>query len=143
MKIKLLISSIIIGLVSLGCTPAKLVSIPSSSDNNQSEVNIQRVSSFNAVAIEAIVGANNSDYLTLSSGEAQKLSLPTGKYEFFVRSNQFDQPNKMFIELINGQEVCLQIKPNPNNIAKSLVPFSFFMGNTFFINKVDCSALEH
>lgn len=121
-----------------GCSPARIVQVPISTDDNKAELSVIRESSFNSGLAGMVFGANGNDYVKLTNGGRYDVSLPAGSYDFFVRSIQADEPFIFKSQLNPGEHLCLKGFANPNNIAKSLMPIVYHFSNTFLLEKIDC-----
>lgn len=121
-----------------GCTPMRPVHLATPATSNQSTVLVYRDFFVNAGAIEAIFGAGQQDWVALSSNTYAPIVLEPAAYEFFVRSNQADQPFVFKSSAALGETKCLRVFPNPNNFAKALMPVSSYAGNTFKVEESVC-----
>src|SRR5690242_1847456 len=82
-----------------GCTPANLTQPPVTTKDNQAELRVYREKAFNSGGIKAIFGAENQDYFEIYNGNQDNGKLPSGSYNFFVRSDQADNPFFLNVQL--------------------------------------------
>lgn len=125
-----------------GCTPAKIVKMPAAEPAQSAQVFIYRETAFNAGGVTMIFGENKTDHIELNNSQYAEFQAAAGTHDYFVRSNQADQPYVLRVELLAGEKKCLKAYANPANIGKVLLPMAHYMGNTFLLAAGDCLTPE-
>ncbi len=137
MRLSLFLSIILcLGLV--GCTPAHIVRLNAPPESERVEVLVYRESAFNHGGVGLVFGADKRDFVQLSNDEYARLYLPAGNHRFFVRSTQADTPYELSVSLVANQTACFKAHANPGNLGKALLPFAFYLGNSFLLAPVSC-----
>ncbi len=135
----ILVSCSIIALFSIqGCTPAHMVKVSDDPMIDNSKVLIYRESAFNASGMPMIFGENESDYTQLWNDDYTEIKVDNANHIFFVRSNQADIPYALPLDMEDGKNRCLKGYANPKNLAKALFFPSYYWGNTFLLEEVEC-----
>ena len=138
LKIISFTSSIIVLFALQGCTPAQLVKVSNNPMIDNSKVLIYRESAFNSSGIPMIFGEDQSDYKSLWNDDYTEIRVDNKSHIFFVRSNQADIPYALPLDMKDGKNRCLKGYANPRNFAKILFPPSYYWGNTFLLEEVEC-----
>jgi hypothetical protein len=135
MKIIKIITVIFLCLVISSCTPARITKDDYPRDAKMSKVIVNRADSLVFVGIPAIFGYNEQDKVILWKNDVKELDVPVGKQEFFVRSNQADDPFKSIIYVEENQPLCITVHPEPKPIIKFIIPLVYYFSHAFKIEK--------
>lgn len=119
------------------CTPAHLTKLREPA-SEKSEVIVYRESKFYGYALTLVFGENSADYAQLGAGEYSRVYFAPGKYNFFARSTNADQPYILPVTLDSDKKTCLRAYVNPINFVKILFPPAHFSGNNFLLEQVTC-----
>jgi len=134
----LLVFFLLVCQVLASCTPARLSRLQLPDESQRSEVLVYREPAFNAGGVSMVFGAEGKDYVSLWNGEYALMYFLPGAYNFFVRSNQADQPFFLPVSLSTNDKKCIKAYPTPANIGKVLLPFIYHFSNTFLLEEVSC-----
>ncbi|MBN4055197.1 hypothetical protein JYU12_00475 [bacterium AH-315-K03] len=122
-----------------GCAaPAKIKQLKHVNESKRATITIHRNSSFNAVLANVIVGIDGNDLAIMSTKQLLSLYIEEGNHKIYVRSEAADKPFYMDIAVNAGEAACYETYPNPSNLAKSLMPLSYYAGNTFKLKESTC-----
>lgn len=136
---KLGVLGIVTSVMIAGCTPMQIKPLPLVKEGDKSTIVVYRESSFNAVAIKMVFGADKNDYFSLFNKNYASLQVPSGEHEIFVRSDQADNPYKLKAILNNNEVKCFKAYANPTNYGKALLGgIAYMTGNTFLMNETAC-----
>ena len=116
------------------CTPARIVHDTANVKDITSRVTLIRENKILFLGVTAIFGYNNDDKIILENGQITNLQVPIGEHNFFVRSDQADQPFNLNIEVKEKESLCLIIKPNPKPLIKFIIPLFFYSSHTFTLD---------
>lgn len=119
------------------CTPARIIKETYPANIKTSKIKVTREDTILFIAIPAIFGYDEKDRVSLWKGGSEDLSVPVGKHEFFVRSNQADRPFKFSFETKENESLCLTIHPEPKPIVKFVIPIVYYFSHAFRIEKSD------
>lgn len=123
-------------LVLSNCTPARIIGNDYNPKTTKTEkVRIIREEMFMASLAPIIFGYDEKDKVKLNNGDEAVIEVPTGKREFFVRSNQADRPKKIAVHLKQGKPICFTSKPNDLIILKSFLLPWYYLSSAFDLNK--------
>jgi hypothetical protein len=122
----------------VSCTPANLAYNTPQEDQHIGFVHIARRSTLLFIAIPVIFGYDGKDRAIITNGRFQTLKVPTGKHEFFVRSDQADRPYKVSYEVNEGEKICFETYPNGSYAKKIFLFFTFYFSSAFTLKKVHC-----
>ena len=126
----------------VGCNPASIVRPKAPDEAQRAEVLVYREPAMNAAGIGMVFGADENDYVALNNTQYARLDVSPGSHTFFVRSTQADKPFSLTVELGANESKCLKAYANPTNMGKALLPFAYYMGNTFLLELTPCLTPE-
>lgn len=134
-KIQIIIISLSL-LILTNCTPARIVGNDYNPKTTKTEkVRIVRKQSVVLSLVPAIFGYDEKDKVKLKNGDEAVIEVPTGKREFFVRSNQADRPKKVIVDLKKGEPVCFNSKPGSLTVLKSFLLPWYYFSSAFELDK--------
>lgn len=126
----------------VACAPAHFVRLQRPAEADKAEVLIHRGSAFQASGSSLILRVNESDVVELYGSRYSVIHLPAGEHRFSGRSSLGDQPFELKVKVTSSHRTCIEVVPNPANLAKALVPISYLMGNTFLLKPGACPTSE-
>jgi hypothetical protein len=120
------------------CTPARIAKVDIIDPKIEVEkVYVSRKKTIMHWGVQTVFGYDDSDKIKLNNGKTAQIYVPVGNREFFIRTNQADKPNKIYVELKENQPVCFKVYPSVSAIMKSafIFPLLFWFTSAFEIER--------